>query len=166
MEIIIHIRGYGAPCVGLYSGSTKRLNADNWLGILESATFPDVEVEMKQFNLSLGGSRNFTHQYKGIENSRGSSLGLVVNHGAFLYYALGKCSQITATFEANNPANKLTGHGANTTKDDRRNVYLDTSNGVTADHAVTSSEFLEQGPFFYQTARASKHSCSSLASRF
>ncbi len=150
----IHIRGYGAPCVGLYTGSTKRLNADNWIGVLESATFPNLEVEMKQLNLSLGGSRNFTHQYKGIETASGGNLGLVVNHGAFLYYALGRCTQITATFEANNPANKLTGHGANTTKDDRRNVYLDTTNGgAETDHAVTSSEFLEQGPIFYKTAR-------------
>ena len=39
---------------------------------------------MKQLNLSLGGSRNFTHQYKGIETASGGNLGLVVNHGAFL----------------------------------------------------------------------------------
>lgn len=152
----IHIRGYGAPCVGLYSGSTKRLNADNWLGLLETGTFPNVEVEMKQLNLSLGGSRNFTHQYKGIETSSGGSLALVANHGAFLYYALGKCTEITATFEANSPANKLTGHGANTSQDDRRYVYLDTTGGnAQSDHLVTSSEFLEQGPFFYKTARGS-----------
>ena len=111
---------------------------------------------MKQMNLSLGGSRNFTHQYKGIETASGGNLGLVVNHGAFLYYALGRCNSITATFEANNPANKLTGHGANTSQDDRRYVYLDTSNGGAAsDHVVTSSQFLEQGPFFYKTARGS-----------
>jgi hypothetical protein len=151
----IHIRGYGAPCVGLYSGSTKRLNADNWLGLLETGTFPNVEVEMKQLNLSLGGSRNFTHQYKGIETASGGNLALVANHGAFLYYALGKCTEITATFEANNPANKLTGHGANTTKDDRRNVYLDTTNGGAETGTITSSEFLEQGPIFYKTARGS-----------
>ena len=56
----IHIRGYGAPCVGEKNSSTKRLNADNWLGILESATFPDVEVEMKQFNLSFMHLRNIS----------------------------------------------------------------------------------------------------------
>ena len=60
----IHIRGYGAPCVGEKNSAIKRLNADNWLGLLETGTFPNVEVEMKQLNLSLGGSRNFTHQYK------------------------------------------------------------------------------------------------------
>jgi len=149
----IHIRGYGAPCVGLYTGSTKRLNADNWLGLLETSAFPNLEVEMKQLNLSLGGSRNFTHQYKGIETASGGNLALVANHGAFLYYALGKCTEITATFEANSPANKLTGHGANTSQDDRRNVYLDTTNGGAETGTITSSEFLEQGPIFYKTAR-------------
>ena len=152
----IHIRGYGAPCVGEKSSSTKRLNADNWIGILESATFPDVEVEMKQLNLSLGGSRNFTHQYKGIETAGAANLNLVVNHGAFLYYALGKCTEITATFHAYSPTDKLNAHSANSSHDDRRHVFLDTTNGgAQSDHLVTSSEFLEQGPIFYKTARAS-----------
>jgi len=152
----IHIRGYGAPCVGEKATNTKRLNADNWLGILESATFPNLEVEMKQMNLSLGGSRNFTHQYKGIETASGGNLGLVVNHGAFLYYALGKCTEITATFHAYSPTDKLNAHSANSSHDDRRHVFLDTTNGgAQSDHLVTSSEFLEQGPIFYKTARAS-----------
>ena len=151
----IHIRGYGAPCVGEKNSTTKRLNADNWLGILESATFPDVEVEMKQFNLSLGGSRNFTHQYKGIETAGAASLGLVANHGAFLYYALGKCTEITATFEAAGTADLLNAHGTNSGSDDRRHVYLDTTNGGAETGTITSSEFLEQGPIFYKTARTS-----------
>ena len=77
----IHIRGYGAPCVGEKNGSVARLNADNLLGLLETGTFPNLEVEMKQLNLSLGGSRNFTHQYKGIETASGGSLAVVANHG-------------------------------------------------------------------------------------
>ena len=80
----IHVRGYGAPCVGEKNSSTKRLNADNWLGLLETSAFPNIEVEMKQLNLSLGGTRNFTHQYKGIETASGGNLALVANHGAFL----------------------------------------------------------------------------------
>ena len=28
--------------------AVKRLNADNWLGLLETSAFPNVEVEMKQ----------------------------------------------------------------------------------------------------------------------
>ncbi len=150
----IHIRGYGAPCVGEKNSTVKRLNADNWLGLLETASFPNVEVEMKQLNLSLGGTRNFTHQYKGIETASGGNLALVVNHGAFLYYALGKCSEITATFgnpSARSPTDLLNAHGTPTV-DDRRHVYLESSNS-TGEHTVTS--FLEQGPIFYKTARAS-----------
>ena len=58
------IRRYGAPCPTTKTGSIARLNADNWLGLVESATFPNVEQEMKQLNINLGSSRNFTHQYK------------------------------------------------------------------------------------------------------
>ena len=151
----IHIRGYGAPCVGAKNGTVKRLNADNWIGLLETGTFPNLEVEMKQLNLSLGGSRNFTHQYKGIETASGGSLALVANHGAFLYYALGRCTQIVATFEAQAPTDLLNAHGANSSKDDRRHIFLDTTNGGAETGTITSTEFLEQGPIFYKTARNS-----------
>jgi hypothetical protein len=150
----IHIRGYGAPCVGEANGAVKRLNADNWLGLLETSSFPNVEVEMKQMNLSLGGSRNFTHQYKGIETASGGNLALMANHGAFLYYALGQCTEITATFgnpSARSPTDLLNAHGTPTV-DDRRHVYLESANS-TGEHTV--STFLSQGPFFYKTARAS-----------
>ena len=77
------IRGYGTPAPTTLTGSIARLSADNWLGLLESATFPNLEVEMKQMNLSLGSSRNFTHQYKGIETASGGNLAIVNNqeHG-------------------------------------------------------------------------------------
>jgi len=76
----IVIDSYGAPCPAPKSSTTARLLADTWLGIAESITFPATEVEMKQMNLSLGGSRNFTYQYKGIETPTGGSLDLVSNH--------------------------------------------------------------------------------------
>ena len=60
------IRSYGAPSPTTKTSSIARLNADNWLGIVESATFTNVEQEIKQVNLALGGISNFTHQYKGI----------------------------------------------------------------------------------------------------
>ena len=147
----IHIRGYGAPCVGAKNSTTKRLNADNWLGLVESATFPNVEVEMKQMNLQLGGGRNFTHQYKGIETASGGNINLVANHGAFIYYALGRCTNVNATLEAQGTTDLLNGHGASSV-DDRRFVYIDSGNGgAEADHDVT--EFLDQGPIFYKTQR-------------
>jgi len=148
----IHIRGYGAPCVGPKNASVKRLNADNWLGLLESATFPNLEVEMKQLNLSLGSSRNFTHQYKGIETASGGNLALVTNHGAFLYYALGRCTNVNATLENQAAGSLFTAHDTSSV-DDRRFVYIDAANGGAAsDHDVT--EFLEQGPIFYKSIRS------------
>ena len=93
------LRAYGAPCPAPDSendGSGKtRLHADNWLGLVETAAFPNIEVEMKQLNLSLGGSRNYTHQYKGIETASGGNIALVCNHVTWLYYALGKCTSIS-----------------------------------------------------------------------
>ena len=150
----IHIRGYGAPCVGAKNSSTKRLNADNWLGLVESATFPNVEVEMKQMNLQLGGSRNFTHQFKGIETASGANINLVANHGAFIYYALGRCTNVNATLENQATTDLLNAHGTNSSADDRRYVYIDAADGGAAtDHDIT--EFLDQGPIFYKTARDS-----------
>jgi hypothetical protein len=89
------IRGYAAPCPAPAQSGKPTLNADNFIGLVESATFPNLEVEMKQLNMSLGGSRNFTHQYKGIETASGGNIALMANQGHWLYYALGKCTATT-----------------------------------------------------------------------
>ena len=93
------IKSYGAPVPAPVS-TAKRLLSDQWLGILESATFPTTEIETKQVNLSLGGSRNKTYQYKGITSFSGGSLNFVANHGAWLYYFLGKCTTLTCSTDA------------------------------------------------------------------
>ena len=98
------IRSYGAPCPGEKSSTTLRLNADNWLGLVETGAFPNVDVEMKQLNLSLGSSRNWTHQYKGIKTASGGNVNLIANHGAWLYYALGSCFSVNCTYAAQAPA--------------------------------------------------------------
>ena len=90
----------------------KRLNSDNWLGLVDSLTFPPNEVEVQQKNLFVGGSRNFTHQYKGIETAGGASIGVTSNHGAWLYYFLGKAAinLQAAGFDSNdNPSDNYTG---------------------------------------------------------
>ena len=142
----IIIRNYGAPCVGQKNGTVKRLNADNWIGLLETSSFPNVEVEMKQLNLSLGGSRNFTHQYKGIETASGGNLALIVNHGAFLYYALGNCSQVKATTNSDHPTDRLNAAVAG-------DVYIDTGNANEGGESTISTH-LNQGPIFYKTGYA------------
>jgi hypothetical protein len=140
------IRGYGAPCFGPKSGSTARLNADNWVGVLESAQFPNVETEVKQMNLSLGGSRNMTYQFKGIETASGGNLNVVANHGAWLYYALGACSTVTCTYGAQAPASDFVGNTAS-------DVYIDTANAGGGTTSVTTH--VNTGPIFYKTASSS-----------
>jgi len=129
------LRSYGAPCPAPRAASTvAALNSDNWLGLVESATFPNMEVEAKQLNTSLGGSRNWTHQYKGIETSSGGTINVIANHFAWMYYVLGNCSTLTPDAEADptDPSNYYTGLGEN-------EVYFNTTAHLT------------QGPFFYRS---------------
>ncbi len=85
------ILAYGSP---LYAPSTiyntTNVLADNWLGLVNTITPPTVDAEMKQLNLALGGTRNYGFQFKGAESLGEASIDLSLNHGAWLYYALGK----------------------------------------------------------------------------
>tara|TARA_R110000824_G_C15179978_1_gene673668 strand:- start:164 stop:1759 length:1596 start_codon:yes stop_codon:yes gene_type:complete len=130
------LRAYGAPCPAPDSdndGTGKtRLHADNWLGLIETASFPNIEVEMKQLNLALGGSRNFTHQYKGIETASGGNLALVCNHATWLYYALGKCTTLTV-------ANAVTSEHPS-------NYHVGTHGGMYFNNGGHTDE----GPFIYR----------------
>ena len=82
---------YGSP---LYAPSTvyntTNVLADNWLGLVNTITPPTVEAEPKQVNLALGGTRNFGFQFKGAETLGEASIDVSLNHGAWLYYALGQ----------------------------------------------------------------------------
>ena len=145
------IKSYGAPVPAVKDGTggsaTKRLLSDEWIGILESATFPTTEVEMKQMNLSLGGSRNYTYQYKGITSFSGGNLGLVSNHGAFLYYFLGKCTNVKATVAqpAGTPTIYATGNSG-----DNNKVFIEAT-GVTAGSGKDIANVSETGPLFFRT---------------
>ena len=133
------IRGYGAPCPAPFEATSNelRLNADNWLGLVEAATFPNVEVEMKQMNLALGGTRNYTYQFKGIETSSGGNLGFMSNQATWLYYFFGKLDSIT--------------HSANTgvTADSYGSGEYFTA--PTADSYFIEVSPLSTGPIFYRS---------------
>ena len=140
------IRGYGAPCAGPKNSSTARLNADNWLGLLESAEFPNVEVEVKQMNLSLGGSRNMTYQYKGIETASGGNLNVVANHGAWLYYALGQCTKIKCELENVTLGDSFIGNT-------QGHIYInDGSNSTYGSETGEMESHTNTGPIFYKTS--------------
>lgn len=134
------IRGYGAPCPAPAQSSKSTLNADNFIGLVESATFPNLEVEMKQLNLSLGGSRNFTHQYKGIETASGGNIALIANQGHWLYYALGRCTATTIPAGIRSSATAGSFSAPYTVNGADANTFL---------HDDTTH--IEDGPIFYRT---------------
>lgn len=76
---------------------SPRILSNHWLGLTNSITTPTTEVEMRQMNLSLGGTRNFSYQYRGMETAGQASLDVNLNHGAWLYYAFGTLSSLSAT---------------------------------------------------------------------
>lgn len=89
------VMSFGAPAYGPKKSSTGTILSDNWLGLVNTFTPPNVEVEMKQLNLAVAGGRNYDYQYKGAETVSGGSLDLSLNNGSWLYYALGKISTLS-----------------------------------------------------------------------
>tara|TARA_R100001463_G_scaffold133025_1_gene194097 strand:- start:7593 stop:9221 length:1629 start_codon:yes stop_codon:yes gene_type:complete len=150
------IKAYGAP-VPAPTDTAKRLLSDEWLGILESATFPTTEVEMKQQNLSLGGSRNYTYQYKGITSFSGGNLGLVANHGAWLYYFLGKCTTLTCSTDAlttplsTDTHRQTLAHGSSDNNKFLIRSMDATTNEVAAGGNAVIAGIVETGPIFRRT---------------
>ena len=144
----IVLDGYGTPCPAPRNGDYCRLNSDNWLGLVESASFPTTEVEMKQMNLQLGGTRNWSYQYKGIETASGGNVGVMANHAAWLYYFFGKCTSIAlnngsgAALDGATISSQM-GSGATNGK-----FMIETASGNGTDTSTTS--FVDDGPIFYR----------------
>jgi len=155
------LRAYGAPAPHPEVSGRQALLADNWLGIMESVTFPNLSQELKQMNLGLGGSRNFTFQYKGIRTADNGSLALVANTGAWLYYAFGGMTSVEytslslagfalkavggAAFSEEEPAEVDTSGGGSTEHDV---VFIE---GASGQASVGNSKINQTGPFFYRT---------------
>ena len=90
---IVAIQGFGAP-VPVFapaSGKTSILS-DNWLGLVNTFTPPNVEVETGELNLVAGGSRNLGFQFTKGETVSGGSIEVSMNNPMWLYYALGRMS--------------------------------------------------------------------------
>lgn len=79
---------------------SPRILSNNWIGLTNSVGIPQVEMETKQMNLSLAGSRNYSYQYRGIETAGAASIDVNLNHGSWLYYAFGKLASATSTASA------------------------------------------------------------------
>tara|TARA_R110000744_G_scaffold53351_3_gene113982 strand:- start:2192 stop:3769 length:1578 start_codon:yes stop_codon:yes gene_type:complete len=141
------LQGYGAPTPHPDVSNKEALCSDNWMGITETMTFPTITQDLKQTNLGLGGTRNWTYQYKGIRTSDGGSFSLVANTGAWLYYALGKMTDITYT--ADGGAFSLIGGSSGaafTATADKAYIQFTGS-------TVTDEGCGETGPFFYRTVK-------------
>ena len=90
---IVTIQGFGAP-VPVFapaSGKTSILS-DNWLGLVNTFTPPNVEVETGELNLVAGGSRNLGFQFTKGETVSGGSIEVSMNNPMWLYYTLGTLS--------------------------------------------------------------------------
>tara|TARA_Y100000401_G_C8324335_1_gene227233 strand:- start:998 stop:2536 length:1539 start_codon:yes stop_codon:yes gene_type:complete len=130
------LKGFAAPLPAPDGSGHARLCADNWLGLVESATFPNIDIEMRQMNNQLGGTRNFSHQFKGIETTSGGNLGLVLTHPCWLYYFLGKAGTVT-------PHTDLITANTGLNSD----VRASSTNGLFIDNGA----HLAQGPIFYRS---------------
>lgn len=90
---------FGAPCPApqptTNAANETSLLADNWLGLVNSFSPPNIDVELAQLNLALAGTRNFMMQYKKAETVSGGSLDTSMSHGAWFYYALGKIQSVS-----------------------------------------------------------------------
>ena len=76
---------------------SPRILSNNWLGLTNTVGIPTVDVETKQVNLALAGSRNYSYQYRGMETAGQASLDINLNHGSWLYYAFGGLTSTTST---------------------------------------------------------------------
>ncbi len=89
-DIDVTIMGFGAPAPAPKVDGEMTLLSDNWLGLVNSITPPNVDVELGQLNLAVAGSRNYQYQFKKGETVTGGAMDLSINNGMWLYYALGK----------------------------------------------------------------------------
>jgi hypothetical protein len=78
-------------------GENPRLLSDTWLGLANSITVPTTSTEAKQLNVGIGGTRNFTYQFKGVETTSDFSLTAMANSVPWLYYTLGSATITSST---------------------------------------------------------------------
>jgi len=112
----------------IHTVSPKTLS-DNWIGLVNTVTAPSVDIEMKQVNLALAGTRNYSYQYKGMETAGEASLDINLNHGSWLYYALGNLNSITLDNTPSTHAGTNAFQVSDSVDNTQHNVYA----GITTD---------------------------------
>ena len=134
----VKLLGFGAPVIAP-STSNQKLLSDNWLGLVNTFTPPNIDVETKELALMGGNTRNLSLQYRGAETVSGGSLDISLNNGSWLYYALGKVTSLSAT-------NNSTDWTAST---DNKFIANATSTGIVR---VPSNDGIEYPPLSTSTA--------------
>ena len=92
-----------------------KILSDNWLGLVDSASPATTDITMEQKNLALGGSRNFTYQYKSMEIAGSASLDVTLNQGTWLHYALGTTTASSTVVDTDPATNVFQRAGSNAT---------------------------------------------------
>jgi|TARA_R100000458_G_C8277013_1_gene252454 hypothetical protein len=169
----ITILGFGAPVAGpVKTGSTVvgGILSDSWLGLVNTFTPPNVEVEMKQLNLAAAGGRNFDYQYKGSETVSGGSLDLSLNNGSWLYYTLGEMTFTSAQSDvAATSSNTHNGILTREASEDivrgiEGNTYPDVDDGAGNARTLNAFNLLDTAsPFVYTFTEADSDVLPSFA---
>ena len=160
---------FGSPSPAIHStasvASKPSLLADNWLGLINTFSPPNIDVEIAQMNLSLAGTRNLQYQYKKGETVSGGSLDLSMSHGGWLYYVLGRISSVTSTVGADAVANSAAGKLLST--DDSTKFYRALGSTATAypptSTAITALDVLTNNHIHYTFAESNGQDLPSFA---
>ena len=168
------ILSFGAPVYAPVKNASNALVggvlSDAWLGLVNTFTPPNVEVEMKQLNLAVAGGRNFDYQYKGAETVSGGSLDISLNNGSWLYYTLGGLSFTSAQSDvATTTSNGHNGIITSETRNDvirviEGNMYPDTDDEAGAARALNTFNLLNTAsPYVYTFTEADNDVLPSFA---
>ena len=160
---------FGAPSPAIYGDanttSKPSLLADNWLGLVNTFSPPNIDVEVAQMNLALAGTRNLQYQYKKGETVSGGSLDVSMSHGGWLYYVLGQISSVTSTVGADAVANSAAGKLLST--DDSTKFYRALGSTATAypptSTAITALDVLTNNPIHYTFTESNGQDLPSFA---
>jgi hypothetical protein len=125
-----------------------RILSDNWVGLTNTITPPNADVEMKQLGLSMMGSRNFSYQYKGMETASNASIDANLNHGTWLHYALGSTA---LTLPSTTGTDNATKFNAKTAMATTHETWVSMKGAAVAG--------LSSGPFFHRVLRGTNALC-------
>tara|TARA_R100000315_G_scaffold62510_1_gene44679 strand:+ start:17734 stop:20061 length:2328 start_codon:yes stop_codon:yes gene_type:complete len=127
-----------------------RILSDEWLGLTNSVTVPNVDIETKAIPMSFGGSRNMTYQYRGMETASEASIDLNMTNGTWLHYAFGQTALTlpSVTGSANN--SPFTARASTAATAHETWVAMDGSSGVAG---------VNSGPFFHRVLRGGTTIC-------